>query len=64
MAKIVISIDLLGQTEIEVKGAKGKNCTDLTQALEKALGPVEKRELKAEYRDNSAAVSQQLRQRS
>lgn len=61
---IIVSIDLNGETEIEVVGAKGKQCTDITQALEATLGQVTDRKFKAEYRENNATINSQLKQRS
>lgn len=38
---ITITITPEGETEIAVKGVKGKGCQSLTAAIEKALGTVE-----------------------
>lgn len=38
--QIIVDIDPSGNASIEVKGAKGKACKDLTAGLEKALGKV------------------------
>lgn len=62
--RIIVSIGLLGETEIEVVGSTGKSCTALTLPLEQALGTVEEREFKPEYRQDDVAINQQLRQRS
>ena len=34
--------------EIQVKGASGRRCLDLTRPLEEALGPVDSRRMKSE----------------
>lgn len=44
---IVIGPD--GTVSIDVGGADGKRCLDLTKPFEDALGVVEKRDLKASY---------------
>lgn len=38
--EITITITPEGETEVSVKGVKGKGCQQLTAALEKALGAV------------------------
>ncbi len=62
--QVLVYINEAGETEIEVVGASGKSCTALTLPLEQALGKVEGREFKPEYRQSDVTVSQQLRQRS
>jgi hypothetical protein len=49
--KIEITIAPGGDTTISVEGVKGKGCTDLTKAIEKALGKVVKDEKTSEYRE-------------
>ncbi len=50
MKEIEITIDQEGNTEIDLKGFKGKGCKDLTDELVKSLqGTVEKRTQKAEF---------------
>jgi len=52
-----------GKTTITVNGVKGKSCTDLTKAVEEALGKVEKRELTSEYgKDKEVAQVHNLNQ--
>ena len=58
--EVVISPD--GQVTLEVKGAAGPGCLDLTRALEEALGSVESRTCKVEYFE-SAAAGEEIRQR-
>lgn len=48
MAKIRIEF-LNGRSTVSVKGVKGKSCTDITKAVEEALGKVEKKEFTKEY---------------
>ena len=45
--EITISED--GEVGINVLGAKGKNCMDMTKDLEDALGLVTNREMKSSY---------------
>lgn len=47
--EVVIDIDRTGGVKIEVNGAQGAGCEALTRDLERALGTVEKHELKPEY---------------
>ena len=62
MAEIEIVISADGQVTVEVKGAVGASCTDLTRALEEALGEVEARTCKVEFYEQAEA-GEQLRQR-
>ena len=64
MAKIIISINLEGETDIEVVGSKGKACLSLTDPLTKALGTVTDVDFKPEFREGQTVVQQQLRNRS
>lgn len=48
--EIVIEIDEFGNVTVEGKGFVGPECEHLTADLEAALGAVEKRTLKPEYR--------------
>jgi len=41
-ATITIDIDLEGNAKVAVSGVKGKSCSDVTKAFEKALGTVSK----------------------
>ena len=50
--KIEIKIDKQGNITLETSGVKGKKCTSITKELEKLLGNVTKRDLKAEYYDD------------
>lgn len=44
-----ILISPTGKVQIEVKGAQGGECLDLSRFLEEALGEVDERTFKAEY---------------
>jgi hypothetical protein len=46
---IIFTIDNAGNITITVEGAKGRDCTKLTQELEAALGVVIDREYTSEY---------------
>lgn len=59
-----MSINFLGEVEVEVNGVKGKSCVALTQHLEDALGTVDKRQHTPEFRESDVIHNQQLRQRS
>ena len=58
--EVIISSD--GTVTVEVKGAAGPGCLDLTRAIEEALGEVESRSCKVEFFE-SAEAGEQLRQR-
>lgn len=47
--EVVIDIDPTGKVKIEVNGAAGTSCENLTRGIEQALGSVESHELKPEY---------------
>lgn len=47
--ELEISIGPDGNVQIEVKGVKGGNCTDITKEIEEALGVVSAREYTSEY---------------
>jgi hypothetical protein len=51
--EIIIDIDERGNVRIEGKGFSGPDCVKFTEELENALGTVEKRELKPEYRHSA-----------
>ncbi len=48
-----------GSVEIEVEGAKGARCLDLTQAIEKLIGKVDDRFLKNDFY-RSAKIEQKI----
>ena len=51
MQEVIIEIDRTGhKTTIDAKGFVGTECTALTQALDLALGDVERRDMKPESR--------------
>ena len=49
MREIIFKIGKDGQTTIEVNGACGEECKDLTKPFEERLGVVEDTELKPEF---------------
>ncbi len=50
LQEIDVFIDRDGQVRIEVRGAKGRACLDLTAPLERALGGrIESREMTVEF---------------
>lgn len=51
-----------GKSTVEVKGVKGKSCTDVTKAVEEALGKVEKRSYTKEYSETEKEQVQTLDQ--
>jgi hypothetical protein len=48
-AEIIVTIKPDGSTSVEVEGATGGNCTNLTASLEAALGAANNKEYKAEF---------------
>lgn len=46
---IHITIDSDGSVKMDVQGALGAECTDLTAPFEAAIGNVSKRDFKSEY---------------
>ncbi len=50
MRKVVVEIDENGNATVEGEGFVGTECTKLTAAIEEALGKVQRRALKPEYR--------------
>ena len=62
MAEIEIIVSPDGIVTVEALGVVGASCTDLTRALEEALGTVESRECKVEYFE-SVTQGEELRQR-
>ena len=64
LQEIDVFIDKNGQVRVEVRGAKGESCLDITRDLEKALGgEVESREMTAEAQETaSEQTSDQQRQ--
>jgi hypothetical protein len=55
--ELVIDIAPDGTVKLEVVGAKGSSCMDLTKDIENELGVVLAREKKAEYYSVSSQVS-------
>jgi hypothetical protein len=54
LQEIDLFIEKDGRVRIEVRGAKGQSCLDLTKALEAALGgQIESREMTAESYENA-----------
>ena len=57
MKKIKVTLHKDGTQKVEVLGAVGEECVELTRALEQRLGdPVEERMLKPEYELTEAEV--------
>lgn len=56
--EIIINVDADGNFTIEAKGSSGGDCLSLTQPLEEALGGVDNREFKPEYRQTSHQSNQ------
>ena len=48
LQEIRVSIDKDGKVQVEVNGVKGMGCTDITKALEEALGGEVEREMTSE----------------
>lgn len=48
-SKVIIRIDKEGNTHIEVSGAPGTSCTELTDLLVQGLGDVEEQVFTEEY---------------
>jgi hypothetical protein len=61
--EIILTVNFDGSSEIEVIGGDGKTCLDQTQALESALGIVEDRSLKPEYRQTVTQQQTRLKNR-
>lgn len=52
--EVVVVIDKNGDVQLEVNGAVGTECEDVTKAVTRALGgPVTEKTLKPEYFDES-----------
>lgn len=47
--EVIAKVGPKGEVIVEVEGAKGKSCVDLTKDLEEALGSVESRKKKTDY---------------
>ena len=62
MAEIEIVVSADGTVTVEALGVIGTSCTDLTRAIEEALGTVEARSCKVEFYE-SVAEGEELRQR-
>ena len=58
MPEIEITVSADGQVQIEALGVVGASCTDLTKALEDALGSVESRSCKTEFYEQAEAGEQ------
>lgn len=59
--ELEISIAADGTVHIDVHGAKGKKCLDLTKDIEEALGTVTARETKSSYYENGTNVETTIR---
>lgn len=51
MAELIITINEVGETSLEVTGASGSGCRKVTENLEKALGTIVASARKPEYND-------------
>ncbi len=54
--ELEISISETGEVTVNVIGAKGKSCLDLTKDLEESLGTVTAREEKASFYEDDETV--------
>lgn len=54
---VTLTIDRTGNVTTEVTGAKGAQCTELTEGVEKALGKVTDKKMTAEYYQTQAAAA-------
>lgn len=61
--EILLTVNFDGSSQIEVIGGDGKTCLDQTQALEAALGEVDSRQFKPEFRQSNAQQQTRLRHR-
>lgn len=55
--ELEISINAEGEVSINVIGAKGKKCLDLTKDIEEALGIVTERETKPQFYEQDTDTS-------
>ena len=62
MAEIEVIVSKEGIITVEALGVVGASCTDLTKALEDALGSVESRSCKTEFYEQ-AETGEQVAQR-
>jgi hypothetical protein len=60
MPKIIVTINRLGDSRVEVEGETGSRCVEMTAGVEAALaGNPGKRDLKPEYDEASGGSAQQ-----
>ena len=59
-----ITIGANGEIQIEVTGAKGKECLELTEFLEQALGEVKERKMKPEYYEQKDSTKTEIRRKN
>ncbi len=65
LQEIEVFIDSRGRVSIQVLGVKGRECLDLTRALEEALGgQIEAREMTAGVHETQEDVADRQRERS
>lgn len=62
MQELEIAISPSGEVKIQVKGATGDACLELTKNLEQQLGTVEGRQLTSEYYQQQDQTQQQWNQ--
>lgn len=60
-AKIIMSFDDEDNVILEVVGAKGKACKDMTREIEKALGSVKESVNKPEFRQVETKTAQRVK---
>jgi len=60
-AKIIMTFDENDDVVLEVVGAKGKTCKDMTRAIEEALGTVKETSLKPEFKQAEAKSVQRVK---
>ena len=62
MSQVIVRILPDGKVEVKVAGVGGAKCTDVTKALEKALGSTVSDKKTDEYYKTEAQVHQQQKQ--
>lgn len=59
MAQVIITISPNGQSKVEVKGARGSGCKDLTRGIEDALGKTTADEKTADFHRQAMTINRQ-----
>lgn len=60
-AKIIMTFDNNDDVVLEVVGAKGKACKDMTREIEKALGSVKESTTKPEFKQVETKTAQRIK---